>query len=275
MRRAGVGAETRLGAEEHLAEVRLVRCVAAAQPGAHEGAQQADRHAGQRWIQDREQGVGAHEGRTAERQPHRRDQSRSDSADHARRIEAPPEEREHDDREVGRRGNRDGQDDQHAHVDALREQAQSDREGADPEGRCFGHAHLLLLRDVAALENVDVQIMGDGTGGRKREPRDHREDRREGDRTDRREEDLAAQRTGAAAEVLREQRQREVAALVSRADCVLSHEGGGGEANQRGDQKEAAGEEHQPDHRAPRRRPVRNGEKAGHDVRKAGDAEHE
>ena len=123
---------------------------------------------------------------------------------------------------------------------------------------------------------LDQMSCATAPDARQHEPRDDREDRRERDARDHGEEQVAAERPVAAAELLRAQvRRREVAAGAGRLHAALAQHGARAEADERRQQVEEADDEHRPDDRAARGLRVRHGEEAHQDVRQAGRAEHE
>ena len=121
---------------------------------------------------------------------------------------------------------------------------------------------------MTPLDHVHVDVVGERRGAGEGEPGHHREDGGEGDGGD------EAQEQGAA-ELLREQRRRHVAALVDGGDRVAAHERGGAEADQRDDEVEVADEAARPEHRDPRRPGVGDGVEAHQDVRQAEQAQHQ
>ena len=89
------------------------------------------------------------------------------------------------------------------------------------------------------------------------------------------EERVAAERAGAAAELLREVRRGEVAARTGRLDTLLAHHGARAEADERREDVERADDEHRVDDRPARRLGVGHGEEPHEDVRQARGAEDE
>ena len=81
-----------------------------------------------------------------------------------------------------------------------------------PSAAIRADADLLALARGPAADDVRPQVVRHRPGRRDHESRDDREDRREGDRADDGQEDVAADRAGAAAKLLHQQRDGEVAA---------------------------------------------------------------
>ena len=75
---------------------------------------------------------------------------------------------------------------------------------------------------LPVADDVRPDVVRDRAGRAEHEAGDDREDRRERDRGDDRQERVAADGAGAAAELLREVRRREVAALARRLDALLA-----------------------------------------------------
>ena len=106
-------------------------------------------------------------------------------------------------------------------------------------------------------------------------PATTRDDGREGDGRDEGEHEVAEEGVLSAAQELREQGGRHVAARVDRGDVGRTDELGSAKAQEQRQHIEAADDGHGPDHRFARRLRGRHGEEAHQDVRQAGGAEHQ
>src|SRR5260370_18928698 len=99
--------------------------------------------------------------------------------------------------------------------------------------------------------------------------RRNRKDRRARDCGHEAEHDLTAPRGHTSAQVLSQERQREVASPIRASDGILTDEICGSETKERSASKEKPHQEHDPNHRAPRRFGIGHGVEAGHHVRKS------
>ncbi len=117
--------------------------------------------------------------------------------------------------------------------------------------------------------------MGDGRGGREYQAGDHGKDGGEGDGAQEGEEEVADDRGDVGTHLLSQHQGRHVATRVYRGDALRGEVDSGTEAEQRGQDVEAADDEHRDDDGFACCLCGRHGEEAHEDVRHAGGAEHE
>ena len=101
---------------------------------------------------------------------------------------------------------------------SLREDADHDRERADGERADARRANLFSLRCMLALDDADPDVVRHRRGGREHQTGDDRDDRCKRDGGDEGEEEIAERRISAAADELRQQRRREIAAAIEARD---------------------------------------------------------
>ena len=188
-----------------------------------------------------------------------------------------PEHRHEQHREVARAGDREGQHHHVGDVFLLEGDAEHDGEEAEREGRALGPAQFGGAIDVAMAPDRSVEVVRHGGGARQRQAGDHGENRREGDRRDEAEEQIAADGVG-------QMHGRHVAAaLQALGDVAIDVERGRirnqvhdrAEADDEGQDVEVADPGRRPGHRLAGFLGVRDGEEAHQDVRQAGGAEHQ
>ena len=82
------------------------------------------------------------------------------SHDRARRVESPPENAQHDDRQIRARRHRKGEPDQKRDVDRAQLNREHDRDRADDERGDPRHAHFFTRPPLAAvMDDVRVEIV--------------------------------------------------------------------------------------------------------------------
>ena len=195
------------------------------------------------------------------------EQAGRQSADRALGGEPPPEDREQDHRQIGRRRHRKRQPHQERHVERRPQQNRDrDRNRAHHERRDPRHPHLLqrVVR-LAVVDHVGVEIVREGSGCADGQPGHHRQNRGERDRADEREEYVARQ-------TLRQQRRAHIDAAVLR-DERLADDRRRAEAEERRHDVERADDHHRPHHADARGLRIGHGVEADQNVRQSGGAE--
>ena len=157
----------------------------------------------------------------------------------------------------------------------LGDDADDDADGADDQRGDAGRHDLLVLVGMAVLDDVNVDVVGDGGGGRQNQAGDNRQDGGEGDRAEEGQEHVADDRGDVGAQLLGQQQGGHVAARVNRDDPLRGDVDGGAETEQGGQDVEAADDEHGDDDGLAGGLGGRHGEEAHQDVRHAGGAEHQ
>ena len=192
-----------------------------------------------------------------------------------------PEHRQDEDREVGARGDGEGQTDHEGDVLLLEGDAEHDRQDAQGDGRDLRDAHFLLLVGPAAAEHRGVEVMADRRGARQRQAGHDRQDGGEGDGRDEAEEQIAADRLGqvdrrhvGAAHHVGERVDRAVGTGLEERRIVHQQDDGA-EADDEGQDVEVADEAGGVEDRLAGFLGVGDGEEAHQDVRQAGRAEHQ
>ena len=196
--------------------------------------------------------------------------------DRSRRVEARPEQREEQRRQIRAGRDAEGQADEHRHVEpGAAGDRDDDREDADAERRHLGHDDLLVLGVVPLADHVRPQVVRHRAGGGDDEAGDDRQDRGQRDGRDDREEELTAGRAVAAAEMLRQHRDGQVAGLAGRLLAARAEDRARADADDHDHDEERADQEDGPADGAARRLRVGNREEAHEDVREPRRAEQE
>src|SRR6185369_13552148 len=200
----------------------------------------------------------------------RGDRTDHQAGDNAGGVELAPEQRQDDDRQVAGGGHGKGQGNQVGNVGLLGHEADHDTDSADNQRGDAGSHDLLMLVGMAVLDDVDIDVVGDGGRGSQNQTGDDRQDGGEGDRAEEGQEDVAEDRSDVGAQLLGQHQGSHVAARVNRNNSLGGQVDGGAETEQCGQDVEAADDEHRDDDGLAGSLCSRHGEEAHQDVRHAG-----